>query len=241
VLDPVQVDSHGQVRGPVADLVPVPDFDHQGVQVEDRVELLQRPGLPGLDLLQHGVGDRRDGVVGQLHAQRAGQMVGDVAHGHPARVQRHDHLVQAAGAAGTLRDQPGLEAALPVARGVQPHRPDLGLQGFRGRTVARVRAAPTGRVSTFVAQVLGQLRLQAPLEHRFDHLREEPALPGQGQLAGVDPVHQLVEQPSIEHVVDRLPGRAWLRRVGDTQWVSLVGRHESVLLLNLGSGLTQTI
>src|SRR3954465_5212642 len=52
---------------------------------------------------------------------------------------------------------------------------------------------------------------------------------------------QLIEQPGIGHVVDRLPGRAWLRRFGDTQRVSLVGRHESVLLLNLGSGLTQTI
>ena len=87
VLDPVQVDPDGQVRGPVADLVPVPDLDHQGVQVEDRVDLLQRPALPGLDLLEHRVGDRGDGVVGQLHAQRAGQMVGDVAHGHPAQIR----------------------------------------------------------------------------------------------------------------------------------------------------------
>ena len=45
VLDPVQVDPDGDVRGLVADLVPVPDLDHQGVQVEDRVELLQRPGF----------------------------------------------------------------------------------------------------------------------------------------------------------------------------------------------------
>ena len=42
------------------------------------------------------------------------------------------------------------------------------------------------------------------------------------------PVHQLIEQPRIDHVVDRLPGRAWLRLLCDTQRVSLVGRHESV-------------
>jgi hypothetical protein len=227
--------------GLVADLVPVPDLDHQGVQVEDRVELLQRAGLPGLDLLEHRVGDRGDGVVGQLHPQRAGQMVGDVAHGHPTRIQRDDHLVEPAGAAGALRDQPRLEGAGAVPRGVQRHRTDLGGQRLRGAAVARVRAAPPGRVAALVAQVLGQLGGQAALEHRFDHLREEPALPGQGQLAGVDPVHQLVEQPGVEHVVDRLPGRARLRRIRDTQRVSLVGRHESVLLLNLGSGLTQTI
>ena len=92
-----------------------------------------------------------------------------------------------------------------------------------------------------VAQVLGQLGGQTALEHRLDHLREEPALPGQRELAGVDPVHQLVEQPRIEHVVDRLPGRTRLRRFRDTQRVSLLSTHESVLLLNLGSGFTQTI
>jgi hypothetical protein len=32
VLDAVEVDSDGEVRGPVADLVPVPHFDHQGVR-----------------------------------------------------------------------------------------------------------------------------------------------------------------------------------------------------------------
>jgi hypothetical protein len=59
VLDPVEIDPDGDVGGAVADLVPVPDLDHQRVQVEDRVDLLQRPALPGLDLLKHRIGDYR--------------------------------------------------------------------------------------------------------------------------------------------------------------------------------------
>ena len=85
-----------------------------------------------------------------------------------------------------------------------------------------------------VPQVLGQLGLQASLEHRLDHLREEPARAGQGQLAGVDLAHQIIQQPGVEHLVDRLPGRARPRRVGHTQRVYLLSSHESVILLKFG-------
>src|SRR3954469_6560146 len=56
------------------------------------------------------------------------------------------------------------------------HAPTPGAGGLRGRTVARVRAPAPGRVPLLIAQVLGQLGLQTELTHRFDHLREEPAL-----------------------------------------------------------------
>jgi hypothetical protein len=44
-LDPVDVDPDSRVRGPVADPMPIPHFDHrridhQGVEVDDRVDLL---------------------------------------------------------------------------------------------------------------------------------------------------------------------------------------------------------
>jgi hypothetical protein len=102
VLDAIKVDTHGDVRGPVTDLMTVADLPHQRIQVDDRVDLLQRAGLPSLDLLQHRVGDLGDGLVGQFSAQRAGQVVADVAHRHPTRVQRNDHLVEAAGAPRAL-------------------------------------------------------------------------------------------------------------------------------------------
>ena len=95
VLDPVQVHPDRDVRGLVPDLVPVADLDHQGVQVDDGVELFQRPGLPGLDLLGDRVGDVGDRVVGQLGPDRAGQVMLDVADRHPAGIEADDHLVEA--------------------------------------------------------------------------------------------------------------------------------------------------
>jgi hypothetical protein len=43
VLDPVHVDPDGDVRGPVGHVRAVADLDHDRVQVEHRVERLQRP------------------------------------------------------------------------------------------------------------------------------------------------------------------------------------------------------
>ena len=47
-----------------------------------------------------------------------------------------------------------------------------------------------------VAQMLGQFGLQAAFEHRLDYLREETALPGQRQLAGIDAVHDSSNSPA---------------------------------------------
>jgi hypothetical protein len=205
MLDPVQVHPDGDVRGPVLHAVPVADLHHQRVQVDDRVDLLQRPGLPGFDLVQDPVGDLRDGLVRQLRPEGALKVMLDVADGHPARIQRDDHVVQAAGPAGALRDQPRLEAAGPIPRHRQSHVADLGGQGLRARPVTRVRAAPPGRIAFLIAQMPGQLRGQPSLEDCFDHLREEPALPGQPQLAGIRPGHHVIEQTRLDHLIDRSP------------------------------------
>ena len=42
LIDAIQIDTDGDMRGPVLDLVAIADLHHQGVAVDDRVELLQR-------------------------------------------------------------------------------------------------------------------------------------------------------------------------------------------------------
>jgi len=167
-----------------------------------------------IDLVQDLVGDLRDRVVGQLGPQRAFHMVLDVADRHPARIQRDDHVVQAAGPASTLRDQPRLEATGPVPRHRQSHVTDLGHQSLRAGPVPRVRAAPPGRVALLIAQMPSQLHSQnrsrtapEPLQNRFDHLGEEATLPGQPQLASIRSLHHTIEQSSLDHLVDRRPSR----------------------------------
>jgi hypothetical protein len=54
VFEAFHVHAHGDVCCPVLDLVPVPDPDDDGVQIEDRV---QRALLPFEDLIQDVVGD----------------------------------------------------------------------------------------------------------------------------------------------------------------------------------------
>ena len=52
-----------QVAGAVPHGLPVADLDDQRVEVDDRVDGLQRPGLPGLRVLQDGRGHAADGVA----------------------------------------------------------------------------------------------------------------------------------------------------------------------------------
>jgi hypothetical protein len=189
--------------GLVADLVAVADLHHQGVDVDDRIEVFQRPRLPGLDLLGDGVGDLGDRLMRQVGADRAGQVMLDVPHRHPAGVQRDDHLVEPTRPAGALGHQARLEGAGPVPRRGQSDVADLGRQGLGRRAVPGVWAAPPGRVALLVAEMISQLRSQAPLEHRLDHLRQEPALAGQLQITGVDLGHQLVEQAGVNQLLDR--------------------------------------
>ena len=207
VLHTVHVDTDRDVRTLVPDLMPITDFHHDRVQIHDRVELLQRPGLPRLDLVQDRVGDLADRVVGQLRAQRPGQVRLDVADRHPARVEADDLLVQPAEPALALRDQPRVERRGPVPRHVQRHRPDLGGQGLRGRPVPRVRRSPTRRVALLVPQMPGQLRGQPPLEHSLDHLRQEPAGTRQLHAALLGGVDQIVEPGVVGHQLPQLLAR----------------------------------
>ena len=55
--------------------------------------------------------------------------------------------------------------------------------------------------------MFGQLGLQASLQHRLDHLGQEAALTGQLQTAVVDLLKQLIQQPGLDHRVDRLTSR----------------------------------
>jgi len=56
----LEVHPDRQITGEVAHCLPVADLDHERVQVEDRVDLLKRPGLPGLGVLEHRGGDAAD-------------------------------------------------------------------------------------------------------------------------------------------------------------------------------------
>src|SRR5690606_21214374 len=123
----VHVDPDYQVAGLDPDLAAVTDPDPDRVDVEDRVDLLQRPVAPPLDGLVDRVGDVRDRLVRDLGAVADLEVLSDVAGGHPLRVQREHHVFELAQPAGALGDHHGVELAVAVTRLVQLDRPRVGV------------------------------------------------------------------------------------------------------------------
>jgi hypothetical protein len=70
---------------PPADQPFIPDLDPQRVKENQRIDLFQRAGLPGGDLLQHRIGDGADQIRRDLDAVEIAQMADDLARAHAAR------------------------------------------------------------------------------------------------------------------------------------------------------------
>jgi hypothetical protein len=101
--------------------------------------------------------------VANLDAVQLGQVRPDVADAHPAPVHRDDLVVEAVEATLVLAHDLRLEAALAVARLLDPHAPVPGVDRLRRRTVSRI-ARPAGRsLSMLVAEMLAQLGRHRPL------------------------------------------------------------------------------
>ena len=153
--------------GLVADQALVADLDPQRVEEDQRIDRLQRPGLPGGDLLQHGIRHRADQVGRDLDAVELAQVPDDLAGAHAARVHRHDLVVEAGKAALVLGDQLRIEARLPVARHLQ-----LDLAGVgRHRLAAIAVAAVAGPV--LADEVMVHLGVQRPLGQRLLQIVEQ--------------------------------------------------------------------
>ena len=114
MLDPLEVDTDGDVGRLVTHVAAVTDLDHDGVEVDHRIQRLQRTLLPGEDLLSDGVDDLRDRLMGQLGADRRGEVMADVTDRHAAGVERHDDRVEPVETAGPLRHKHRRERPLTI-------------------------------------------------------------------------------------------------------------------------------
>ena len=139
-------DPDGQVAGPAADRAVLADLDHQGVEVDDRVDRFQRPGAPGLDVLEHRVGDPADGVAADLDAIQARQMSGNIPDRHPAGVEVKHPLVEAGQTGLALGHELRLE--LPCrSRGVLTSTGPSSVPTVLGVEPLRTLPAPPGGAS----------------------------------------------------------------------------------------------
>jgi hypothetical protein len=170
-------DADRQIAGACPDGTVLADLDHQAIEVGDRVDGVQRPSAPRGDVLQDGVGDAADRVALDLHAVEVAQVRLDIADAHAAGVEAEDPVVQPGQSGLALGHQLGLKAPGAIARGLDVHRAQLGLQGL-GRTPIADVAPPSRRpLAGRVAQVLGQLGTQRRLDHPAGQLRQHAARP----------------------------------------------------------------
>ena len=132
--------------------------------------------------------------MGQLGADRGDQMVLDVAQRHAAGIQADDHLIQAAEPAGSLRHQLRGKGALAIPGHRQIDIADLAGDHLCGGAVTRVGKQRCLRIAALIADVVGQLHLQATLQGRFQHALQQPVIPAQRHLAGVDLLEDAIQR-----------------------------------------------
>jgi hypothetical protein len=146
----------------VADQAFVADLDPKGVKENQRIDRLQRPGLPGGDLL-HRIRHRADQVRRHVDAVELAQMPDDLARAHAARVHRDDLVIEAGKPALVLGDKLRIEARLPVSRHLQLELAAVGRDRLPAIVVAAVaRRGPSDEVMVHlgVQRTVGQRLLQ---------------------------------------------------------------------------------
>src|SRR3954454_21289610 len=156
LLRPVCPDAQGDVDRLVPDQAFIADLDPERVEEDQRVDRLQRPGLPGRDLLEHRVRHRADQVRRDLDAVELAQVADDLPRAHAPGVHRDDLVVEAWEAALVLGDQLRVEARLPV-----PGDLELDLAGVGEDALAAVAVAAVAGLLT--AEMMIHLRVQRPL------------------------------------------------------------------------------
>jgi hypothetical protein len=97
----------------------------------------------------------------------------DLTHRHAAGIKAQDLIVKPVEPGLAFGDKLRLEGAGPVAGNENLNFPIFGQKCLRTGAVAAVAAAPAGRVTLLVAQMICQLRAKRPLDQRLLELFEK--------------------------------------------------------------------
>ena len=196
-------DAQREIAGAALHAPALANLQHQAVEEDHRIDVLQRPLLPRADVLDDRVGDAADQVVADLDAVELGQVRLDVTNAHPARVHRDDLLVKASEAPLALRHDLRRKAALAIARRLDPNRAMLGRQRLRRRPIPRIAGPTRRRLAVLIAEVLGQLGIHRALDQPTRQIGQQAAGPDDLLLAA-RPGEQLVDQLIAEPLADLL-------------------------------------
>src|SRR5690625_2170496 len=168
VLDSIHVNTDGDVGALVLNDGAVLDFHDQRIKVNDGIEDLQRPGLPGQDFIENLVRDFADGLMTEFRADGTGQVMLDVSDGHATRIEADDHVIQPTKPSLAFGNQRRDERPVTVPRNVQGDAAGFGMNRLRTRSVTRVRVQLRFRIAFLVTQMTGHFSLQATFQNGFD-------------------------------------------------------------------------
>jgi hypothetical protein len=168
-------DPEREIARPPLNAAAITDLEHQRVEEDDRVDVLQRPLLPRRSVVHHRVGDAADQIAPDMHTVDVGQVRLDIPRRQPPEVQRQDLVVKPLKAPLALADDLRRKAAVAITRRVDPDLPVLGDQRLRCRPVARVARSARWLLVAVIADVIGQLDLQRPLHQPLGQLRKQTA------------------------------------------------------------------
>src|SRR5438477_1586519 len=179
VAGALERDADRDVDGLLAHDLVVADRHLQRVEVDDDVELLERPALPGGHVVLDRTGHFADQPLGDVDAVQLAQVPLDVTRRHAARVERKDLLVEAVERAGVLGHDPRLERGVTVPRQLDRERPIDRPQRLRRRPVAPVRLRLGRLRPERIAQMPLQLGAGRALDQPLAQLVDQAIRAGQ--------------------------------------------------------------
>lgn len=138
VLDAVYVDTNRHVASLVDHAVPVADLDAGRVEEDHRVELISLAVVPHHDLFQDRVGNGADRIRAHIHPKGGREMMANIAHCHPAGVERDDHVVEFCEPACAFGHHAGSKRAGTIPGHSYFHRAVSRIDGLAVRPVAVV-------------------------------------------------------------------------------------------------------
>src|SRR6266436_8937324 len=93
----------------------------QRIQIQNRIQCLQRPVLPSFHLLDDCVGHFRNQRRAHFHSVDLLQVPLDLPRAHPSRIHRYDFVVESRKSTLVLADDLRLERRVPVSRNLHHH------------------------------------------------------------------------------------------------------------------------
>jgi hypothetical protein len=223
VLAALHVHPDDQVGALDRDRGLVPDLDADPVDVDDRVDLVDRPVAPDLDLVGDDLGDVRDQFPRRGHAIDFLEMGFDVAGRHAPGIAGQHQLVDLADPAGAFGHDLWLELAVAVARHPDGHRTVRGRHRLGRTAVAGIAATVPGGIVPLIAEMVGHLGLQRPIEDRLGHLIEQTVDPVDRGTRGLRISEQCIDCRRLERRSQPTRRRSVMHGIG------LVLAHVGVL------------